>query len=132
VTVIVFATGARTAVDEARATRLPEGLVECASWLGEQVGDERLLTAERHAMVIIHSALPYSQIDVLPAQAPEPMQSAALVEVMREQRVRWLLAFPGHLASESDEDLGLGLRVRRRCGELRALELSAGGADAAP
>jgi hypothetical protein len=124
VTATAFFSGAWTAVSEAREARLPSGLVDCASALGELAGDGHIMIAERHPVVVVHSGLPYSQTSVLPPPGPQPVDAAGVLAAMQSSGARWLLAFPDHPPSSALTEPSSGLVVRKGCGQLQVLELT--------
>lgn len=125
VTATAFVSGGWTAVNEALEARLPNGLIDCSSRLGELAGDERVMIAERHPVVVVHSGLPYSQTAVLPPAGPQPMDGATILAAMQDSGTRWLLAFPDHPPSAALTDPAVGLVSRKSCGQLQVLELTA-------
>ena len=112
-TATVFFLGGKTALNEAREARLPNGLVDCASGLGELAGDERVMVAERHPVVVVHSGLPYSQTSVLPPPGPQPLDATGLLATMQSSETRWLLAFPGNPPASAMNGPSGELAIRR-------------------
>jgi len=123
---LMFCLGGITALGEARSARLPDGLLDCSLWLGEKAEDGRVLVAERHPVVVLHSGLPYEQTDVLPGSGPQALNAGQLIQALQERRARWLLAFPGQPPSAVLSDPAVGLETRKQCSRLQVLEWTGG------